>query len=144
MTRPLTSRLLAAPAVALAVLAAACSSDEGGSSDGAAAPGSADTVVSVVSSDDACEVSATSAPPGTLAFEVTNEGGSPTEFYLYTAAGDIVGEVEDIGPGLTRTLTVQDVVEGDYVTACKPGMTGDGIRGDFEVTAATGSPSPAG
>jgi iron uptake system component EfeO len=145
MTRPTSARPVTALAAAVLALAAAgCSSDEGSSSDGAAAPGSADTVVSVVSTDDACEVSTTSVPPGSVAFEVTNEGGSPTEFYLYTADDDIVGEVEDVGPGLTRTLTVQDVVEGNYVTACKPGMTGDGIRADFQVTAAAGSSSSSG
>ncbi len=72
---------------------------------------------------------------------MTNEGSNPTEFYLYIGGEEIAGEVEDIGPGLTRTLTVDDVTEGDYVTACKPGMTGDGIRADFEVTGAAASPS---
>ena len=45
----------------------------------------------------------------------------------------IVGEVENIGPGLTRELRVS-APAGTYVTACKPGMTGDGIRADFTVT----------
>ena len=44
----------------------------------------------------------------------------------------IVGEVENIGPGLTRELSVT-VASGAYVTACKPGMTGAGIRADFTV-----------
>ncbi len=125
-------------AVAALALAGCGTADEGTVSDGTGAAASADTVITVTSTDDACEVSAATAPAGTLAFEVTNEGSKPTEFYLYIGGEEIAGEVEDIGPGLTRTLVVDDVVEGDYVTACKPGMTGDGIRADFEVTAAGG------
>ena len=41
-----------------------------------------------------------------------------------------MGEVENIGPGLTRELIVELAEPGTYVTACKPGMNGDGIRGD--------------
>ena len=130
--------LALATAAAVLVLGACGDADEGDGSDGTAAAGSAGTVITVTSTDDACDLSTTSAPAGKLAFEVTNEGSRPTEFYLYSDGEDIVGEVEDVGPGLTRTLTIDDVVEGDYVTACKPGMTGDGIRADFAVTAATG------
>ena len=44
-----------------------------------------------------------------------------------------MAEVENVGPSITRALTV-DAPAGTYVTACKPGMTGEGIRGDFTVT----------
>jgi iron uptake system component EfeO len=45
-----------------------------------------------------------------------------------------MGEVENISPGLSRKLIVQLTEPGTYQTACKPGMVGDGIRGDFTVT----------
>ena len=45
-----------------------------------------------------------------------------------------MGEVENISPGLQRKLIVQLGEPGTYQTACKPGMVGDGIRGDFKVT----------
>ena len=45
-----------------------------------------------------------------------------------------MGEVENISPGLQRKLIVQLAEPGTYQTACKPGMVGDGIRGDFKVT----------
>ena len=48
-----------------------------------------------------------------------------------TACGSI-SEIENVGPGLTRELVVR-VRPGSYVTACKPGMVGDGIRSAFTV-----------
>ncbi len=90
--------------------------------------------VKVSSTADTCEVSATEAPSGRVVFEVTNNGSEATEFYLLADDGSrVVGEVEDIGPGLTRDLVVE-VEAGDYLTACKPGMVGDGIRAPFTVT----------
>ncbi|WP_341926395.1 iron uptake system protein EfeO [Nocardioides psychrotolerans] len=91
--------------------------------------------LSVDSSDEACDLSATEAPAGTLSFDVTNSGSQVTEFYLLAEDGlRIVAEVENVGPSITRAL-VANVPAGSYVTACKPGMTGGGIRSDFTVTA---------
>ncbi len=90
--------------------------------------------ITVESSDDACVLGATTAPSGRLVFKVKNTGSKVTEFYIYDEAGTkIVAEVENIGPGLTRDL-VFNAPPATYVTACKPGMTGDGIRADFVVT----------
>jgi iron uptake system component EfeO len=94
--------------------------------------------VSVTSTDDSCDVSTTTAPAGTLTFEVANTGSEVTEFYLLGEDGTrIVGEVENIGPGLSRNLVVT-APEGRYYTACKPGMTGKGIRAGFTVTGTQG------
>jgi iron uptake system component EfeO len=90
--------------------------------------------LTVQASDDACTVSAPAAPSGNLTFSVTNAGSKVTEFYLLGEDGlRIVGEVENIGPGLSRDLVVT-APPGSYYTACKPGMVGDGIRGVFAVT----------
>ncbi|GAA1350510.1 iron uptake system protein EfeO [Falsarthrobacter nasiphocae] len=119
----------ATPAVALlALLATGCTDNrpQGGASG---APGT----ISVTSTKDACTLSTTTARSGTLTFSVKNEGTDVTEFYLLADDGlRIVGEVENIGPGLTRELVVQ-AQAGTYKTACKPGMVGSGIRGDFTV-----------
>ncbi len=90
--------------------------------------------VAVAASDDACDVGASEAPAGTIAFDITNGGSKVTEFYLYATGGRIMGEVENIGPGLTRRLIVEVPDGGSYETACKPGMVGDGIRSAFTVT----------
>jgi iron uptake system component EfeO len=91
------------------------------------------TTVDVTSSDTACDVSTTTVPAGSVTFVVENTGGSATEFYVLRSDGEsVVSEVEDIGPGLSRELTV-DLTEGDYVTRCKPGMSGDGLDGELTV-----------
>ena len=96
---------------------------------------SAHAALTVDSSADACAVSADEAPSGNLSFTVTNTGEQVTEFYLLAEDGlRIVGEVENIGPGLSRDLVVQ-LAPGSYLTTCKPGMTGDGIdKTAFTVT----------
>ncbi|MGO4690951.1 iron uptake system protein EfeO [Glaciibacter sp. 2TAF33] len=91
--------------------------------------------LTVESTSSACIVSDSEAPAGSVRFTVTNSGDQVTEFYLLGDDGlRIVGEVENIGPGLSRDLVVQ-LAEGSYFTACKPGMTGDGIgKTKFTVT----------
>lgn len=90
--------------------------------------------LTVQATDSECKVSAASAPSGTLTFAVTNGGSKVTEFYLYGEDGKrIIGEVEDIGPGISRELVLK-VEPGNYITACKPGMAGDGIRAPFSVS----------
>ena len=102
--------------------------------NGSAADPGDPRAITVDSSADACDVSATEAPAGKLTFSVRNSGTDVTEFYLLAQDGlRIVGEVENIGPGLTRDLTVV-APEGGYLTACKPGMVGEGIRADFTAT----------
>ena len=99
--------------------------------------------ITVSATDTACEVSSTDATAGNLTFEVTNKGTMVTEFYLYTDGDRIMGEVENIAPGLTRKLTVQVANAGKYQIACKPGMSGDGIRGAFTVTGGAAAPTDA-
>ncbi|MDX8034791.1 iron uptake system protein EfeO [Lentzea sp. BCCO 10_0856] len=109
----------------LAVLAA-CSGNGGTSG--------ASGNIAVEATDDACKVAKTDASTGNVTFEVTNKGTKVTEFYLYAEGDRILGEVENIGPGLSRKLIVEVTESGKFQTACKPGMKGDGIRGDFTVT----------
>ncbi|MBV9315019.1 MAG: peptidase M75 family protein [Pseudonocardia sp.] len=100
---------------------------------GAPAP-AADGSISVTATDSSCQLSKSEAAAGNLAFTVSNKGSKVTEFYLYGAGDRVIGEVENIGPGLTRKLLVEVPNGGAYTTACKPGMVGDGIRGPFTVT----------
>lgn len=118
-----------AAATAVGLLTAGC-----GGSTYAEGAGTATTSIDVSSTADACELSATEAPSGTITFTVTNNGSDVTEFYLLGSDGeDVVGEVEDIGPGLSRDLKAT-LKAGSYQTRCKPGMAGDGITAEFTVT----------
>ncbi len=90
--------------------------------------------ITVDASDDACKVSRAEADAGTITFEVTNKGQRVTEFYLYAEGDRIMGEVENVTPGLTRRLIVEVNEGGAYETACKPGMQGKGIRDAFKVS----------
>jgi iron uptake system component EfeO len=126
-------RLAAALVAAVSLPAlAACTDNSSNAADGADA-GDGRTIT-VVSDDDSCELSADEAPSGNLVYKVRNEGSKVTEFYLYAEDGlRIVGEVENVGPDLSRDLVI-NVPPGEYVPACKPGMVGKGIRSEFTVT----------
>ncbi|GLX01200.1 iron uptake system protein EfeO [Microtetraspora sp. NBRC 16547] len=116
---------------ALGLLAAACSS---GTTDTAAPGGGAKPgKISVAAGDTECKVAATELPAGTSTFSITNTGSKVTEFYVYASGDRVMGEVENIVPGLTRDVIVE-LPAGTYETACKPGMVGKGIRNPLKVT----------
>ena len=94
---------------------------------------------------DECNVSADAGAVGHAARSRSRtRGDDVTEFYLLGEDGlRVVGEVENVGPGLTRDLVVQ-AQPGTYFTACKPGMVGDGIRAAFTVTDSGASIGPDG
>lgn len=120
--------LPAAAAASLAFVLTGCTDNTASQTEGGS--------IGVVSTADKCEVSTNTSPGGVVTFSVKNGGSEVTEFYLL--AEDklrIVGEVENIGPGLTRDLVVM-APEGTYYTSCKPGMVGDGIQAEFTATAA--------
>jgi iron uptake system component EfeO len=127
MSRPVL-RLVAPLAVGALTLGACGSTNE--NTDPAANPRS----ITVNATDTTCDVSATTAPAGTITFGVVNAGSKVTEFYVYGAGDRIVAEVENITPGLKRELKVELAEPATLTTACKPGMVGDGIRGQFTIT----------
>ncbi|PYE19132.1 iron uptake system component EfeO [Williamsia limnetica] len=93
--------------------------------------------IAVSTTDDSCDLASTDAETGNVSFNVTNNGNKVTEFYVYGNNNRVLGEVENIGPGLTGKLTVEIVEPGKYETACKPGMVGSGIRTELNVTGET-------
>ncbi|MGV0744938.1 iron uptake system protein EfeO [Mycolicibacterium sp. XJ870] len=90
--------------------------------------------ITVDASDTECKLSGTEATTGASTFVVTNTGSKVTEFYVYSEGERVMGEVENISPGLKRQLIVQLTQPGTYQTSCRPGMVGEGIRGDFVVS----------
>ena len=129
-----TPRILALVAVGtLSGALTACSGDK--ADDTAAGSGGP---ITVKATDTACEVGKTTLDAGTHVFTVTNSGAKVTEFYVYAAGDRVMGEVENIAPGLSRELRVE-LPAGTYQTACKPGMIGTGIRAALTVS---GSAAP--
>jgi iron uptake system component EfeO len=105
-----------------------CQAKDEGGGDGAKSD------ITVEASDTECKLSGTEAGTGPSTFVVTNSGSKVTEFYVYGEGDRVMGEVENISPGLERKLVVQLTEPGTYQTSCRPGMVGDGIRSDFTVT----------
>ncbi|MBY8872215.1 cupredoxin domain-containing protein [Micromonospora sp. PLK6-60] len=123
--RTTRSVLLAAAGVLAVAGVTACGAD--GDKDAAAG------AVTVKATDTTCEVGTTELAAGQITFSVRNSGSKVNEFYVYAAGDRVMGEVENIAPGLTRELRVE-LPAGAYETACKPGMSGRGIRGALKVT----------
>ncbi|MGI9125394.1 MAG: cupredoxin domain-containing protein [Mycobacterium sp.] len=127
-------------AVALALLTAvagsACASKQ---SPAPAAGGQTVTgtpaaaAVDVAATDTGCALSPATGGAGPVTFLVSNNGSKVTEVYVYADGGRVLGEVENIPPGLQRQLQLDLDKPGTYTVACKPGMVGDGIRTDFVV-----------
>lgn len=135
-TMPAALVRLGAPLTLAAAVLAACGQPTQPSGSASGGTGA----ITVSATDTTCELSATTAGVGPVAFTVRNTGTKVNEFYIYQGER-IVSEVENIAPGLSRELKVEFTDPGTYTTACKPGMTGEGIRADFTVTgaASTGS-----
>jgi iron uptake system component EfeO len=129
MSKLVRDRAAVAGLAALTALTLAACSSEGSDSPGEAA---ADEIA-VAASDDACDVATTELDAGVHQFTVTNSGSKVTEFYVYADGDRVMAEVENIAPGVARELRVE-LPAGEYETACKPGMVGDGIRSDLVVS----------
>jgi iron uptake system component EfeO len=120
-------RVVAGLGAALLVAGLTACAEETPTSDDGTGP------VAVSASDTECKLSRAEVQAGTSTFSVTNGGSKVTEFYVYAEGDRVMGEVENIGPGLKRDLIVE-LEAGKYQTACKPGMVGNGIRGDLTVS----------
>ncbi len=129
--KPVRERLSVVGLTGLTALTlAACG---GGDSSSAGSGTAAADDIAVAATDDACDVATSDLEAGVHQFTVTNTGSKVTEFYVYADGDRVMGEVENIAPGVARELRVE-LPAGDYETACKPGMVGDGIRTALTVT----------
>ena len=124
MTAPRV-RSSAVALVALAIGAVGCSSSSG-------------KTIAVTSTNTACVPARTRLDAGKLTFEVTNKGKQTAELYVFGEGDKVISEVENVGPGTSRTLTV-DLAAGSYQLGCKPGQKGNGIRADITVVGKGGS-----
>ena len=122
----LSSRWFVAPVVTLVALGGGACSSSGADA------------IAVRSTKTACEVAKTNLTAGKLTFKVKNDGSEPTELYVLGKGDRVISEVENVGPGTSRTLTV-NLKAGDYTVACKPGQKGGGIKQAITVTGGGGA-----
>jgi len=146
---PLFKRLAIAAAAVVMLGAVACSSS---SSTSTSSAGGTDTGgVSATEKDFSIELGSSSAPAGSVTFDISNEGPSAHEFVIIktdlapdalpTKDGaveedkvDGVDEQEDIAPSTTATLTT-DLEAGSYVIICNvPGHYEAGMHTAFTVS----------
>ena len=94
--------------------------------------------IAISASNKACTVAKTDLAAGATTFTVTNDGDDVTEVYVYGVGDEVKGEVENVGPGTSRTFSA-NLTAGKYEVACKPGMKGDGVRTVISVTGGGGT-----
>jgi iron uptake system component EfeO len=112
-----------APALALGcallpALFVACGDDDDASSAGA-------QKVAITLTDEGCSPTAIEAKAGTITFEVTNKGGDAVTEFEVMQNGKVLGEVENISPGLNGHFTV-NLSAGSYTTKCPGGSQNQG------------------
>jgi iron uptake system component EfeO len=129
-----SSRLRRTTRPVVALLSVAALSACGDSGSGTSSP--TDTI-NIYATDTKCRLDKTRFAAGTVPFAVKNSGSKVTEVYIF-AGKRIVAEKENIGPGMSYKLTAS-LKAGSYQVACKPGMTGDGIRTTIKVTGTGGT-----
>jgi len=123
--------LLALAAVGPLLLLAGC----GGGAQ-AEDPAARGNVVEVTITDDRCTAEPDTVAAGSATFEVTNDGASAvTEAELVNAGGRILGERENLTPGLGSSFSLE-VAPGTYSIQCPNAAT---ELTPFTVTGATAS-----
>jgi len=91
----------------------------------------------VIASGTTCRYAGPPLQAGTRTLRVSNQGSEVTELYVY-AGTEVIGELENLGPGTDRDLTI-DFSAGEHALVCKPGMTGNGVRASLTVSAGAGT-----
>lgn len=133
MPRSRTALVLAAAGPLL--LLAACGSGSGSGTEAADGGGGAGAVAITIT-DDGCTAEPSTVAAGSTTFDITNSGASAvTEAELVNSGGRIVGERENLTPGLSASFSL-DLTAGDYTVQCPNAAT---ESSPFTVTGATAS-----
>lgn len=135
MSRPVPTRALRAAAL-LAVAGLVMTGCSKSKDDAASASGA--TKVKIEITDDGCKTTPSSISAGATTFEVINKNASKvTEAELLQKTGEIVGEKENLTPGLSGTFSLR-LEAGSYTVYCPNAKT---EKAAFTVTGSAAAPS---
>ncbi len=126
---PAREAALVAAAAATTLALTGCGDD--------ATPAAGASTVAVTATDDGCTAEPASAPAGPVTFEVTNDKARRVTEVELLRDGRILGEKENLTPGLSGTFTLR-LEAGEYVVLCPNAAT---EQSAFTVTAAKGAAS---
>jgi len=124
---------LLAGVLTLGLLATGCGSDA--KSNGGSTADHPATAVGVRVSDDGCQPTPATVPPGPVTFSIKNEGGSSVSEAELVQDSKILGEKEGLTPGLSGSFSL-DLKPGSYQLYCPNAKT---ERTDFTVTGSAGA-----
>ena len=138
-------------AVVLTLVVGACGSSSNKAASGASGSQSGNPTVEASFDDSGCHPTSFDLPAGPTTFHVKNDGASAiTEIELLDSKGAIVGEKENLTPGLDGSFNVNLSAGADYSLAC-PGGTDHAVvpvhvegGGDGHSSAAGSACTPAG
>ncbi|MCW2951350.1 MAG: hypothetical protein JWQ48_520 [Conexibacter sp.] len=123
-TRKLTAVMVLAgsAAIGLAACGSSGSGDRSSSGDHVAEAGT--TKLRVTLTDQGCSPARLTAPSGPITFAIEGGSAAVTEMELKNGDGIILGERENVAPGLSSSFTL-DVAPGRYVMSCPNGEPDD-------------------
>ncbi len=132
-----------AGAIGLVAMLAACGSpavSAPSSPPGSPATGAGVTVVTITLTNAGCTPDRTSIAAGGVTFKAVNDGGDRVSEVEIVKDGKILGEKENLAPGLSGSFALE-LAAGDYLVAC-PGATVPETALHVTAGAAAGSASP--
>ena len=130
-------------AIGLVIFVSACTSPAASSSGapaGSPTASSSVTTVTVTLTNAGCTPDRTTIAAGPVTFRALNDGGDKVSEVEVVKDGKILGEKENLAPGLSGTFTLE-LVAGDYVVAC-PGATVPETTLHVTAGSAAGTTSP--
>jgi len=134
-----SGRMIPLLLIPVVLVAAACSGDDDTGTSGDRKSTDAETI-EVTLTDAGCEPQEIETKAGPHTFEVTNDGSAAVTEWEVLKGDRILGEVENIIPGDTRSFSLT-LKEGDYTSYCPGGSDNEG--GTLKVTKVAGGESAA-
>lgn len=103
--------------LAVALVLAGCAHGQAPGGTGSPANGTDPVLVTVTLTNASCTPDRTAVPAGPVGFRIINDGGDAVSEVELVQAGRILGEKENLAPGMSGAFTLE-LAAGDYVLTC--------------------------